>query len=92
MLADKSKMAAIFKPTLPRLTFYCLQPSWSSLFLLQNLGQQLEYQMSLEAQSRLAHVEEVHDERRRQQLRLDDDMEDFLDESRWIECCYRYRF
>lgn len=38
--------------------------------------------MAREHQSRLSHVEDIHDERRKKQLRLEDDLEDFLDESK----------
>ncbi|WAR09253.1 UNC80-like protein [Mya arenaria] len=58
----------------------------------ENLGYQLEYQMARERQSRFSHVEDVHDERKKRQLRMDDDMEDFLDENtvntRGNECPY----
>lgn len=37
--------------------------------------------MAREHQSKLSHVEDIHDERRKKQLRLEDDIEDFLDES-----------
>jgi len=37
--------------------------------------------MAREHQNRLGHVEEIHDDRKKKQLRLEDDMEDFLDES-----------
>ncbi|KAL4233067.1 Protein unc-80 [Mactra antiquata] len=47
----------------------------------ENLGYQLEYMMAKEQSSRLSHVEEIHDEKKRRQLRLEDDFEDFLDEN-----------
>ncbi|XP_052242651.1 protein unc-80 homolog isoform X2 [Dreissena polymorpha] len=47
----------------------------------ENLGYQLEYMMAKERQSRLSHVEDVHDERKKRQLRMEDDTEDFLDEN-----------
>lgn len=47
------------------------------------MGAQLEFIMAREHQSKLSHVEDIHDERRKKQLRLEDDIEDFLDESKY---------
>ena len=38
--------------------------------------------MAKEHQDKLNHIAEVHDEKRKRQLRMEDDEEDFLDESR----------
>ena len=38
--------------------------------------------MAKERQNKLNHVTDIHDEKKQRQLRMEDDEEDFLDESR----------
>ena len=50
--------------------------------MLQNLGSQLEYIMAKEHTDRLNVISDIQDETKRRQLRMEDDEEDFLDESK----------
>ena len=56
--------------------------TWLNYCLMQNLGSQMEYIMAKEHANRLNVISEIQDESKRKQLRMEDDEEDFLDESR----------